>query len=92
MSVSNFMGYLKGKSTLKCPSRNFIYSFKPFTFIQATGFEDGKCHVEAQYKEGEILRMYGFDDMTETGLFDILRDFLLEKVPDISGWNHIGDY
>lgn len=63
-----------------------------FTFIQATGFEDGKCHVEAQYKEGEILRMYGFDDMTETGLFDILRDFLLEKVPDISGWNHIGDY
>ena len=33
ISVSNFMGYLKGKSTLKCPSRNFTYSFKPLTFI-----------------------------------------------------------
>ena len=31
--VSDFMGYLKGKSTLKCPSRNFTYSFKSLTFI-----------------------------------------------------------
>ncbi|MBD5131451.1 MAG: hypothetical protein HDT28_02495 [Clostridiales bacterium] len=63
-----------------------------FTFIQAMGFEDGKCHAEAQRRDGKVLRIFGTDDMTEQELLTILKDFLGGKVPDISGWKHIDDF
>lgn len=63
-----------------------------FIFIQATGFEWNKCHTEVQYKDGEKLRVYGRDKMTETELLALLNDFIIYKVPNISNWKHIGDF
>lgn len=62
-----------------------------FTFIQARGFEDGKCYVEAQYQDSDGLHNYGKDGVTETGLRSILEDFLAGRAPDISGWDHVVD-
>lgn len=62
------------------------------TFVQATGFENGKCHAEAQVKDGDVLHIFGTDDMTEENLLALLRNFIEGMAPNIDGWKHVGDF
>lgn len=88
---------VRAVSTLKTGIEAFLIlesniPIDKFVLIQATGFENETCYTEAQIADGDTLRNYGTDNMTEQGLLEILHEFLSGKAPDITGWKHVGDF
>ena len=87
----------KAIQVLKQSFENFIIleSTPPvdtFTFIQATDFNNGLFHVEAQYEENDDLYTYYCDTQSENDLLAMLLNFRSNIAPNIDDWDYLGNF
>ena len=86
--------------TLKANGENFVVLesgklINGIAFIQATGYEasENSVYVEAMLSDSvsDINHAYG-QTMSVEACFEIMKKFHEGLTPDISNWDHMGDY